>query len=92
MPWFIYIIRCKDDTLYTGITKDLKRRFSEHNSGRGCRFTKYRFPVTLLFSEKAQTRSDALKREAQIKDYPKKKKLELILGIAPVRKQKKVNR
>lgn len=79
MPWFIYIIRCKDDLLYTGITKDLKRRMREHNSGNGCRFTKYRAPVTLLHSEKAKTRSGALKREAQIKSLPRLKKLELIL-------------
>ena len=81
MPWFIYIIRCKDDLLYTGITKDLKRRMREHNSGNGCRFTKYRTPVMLLHSEKAKTRSGALKREVQIKRLPRLKKLELILDI-----------
>ena len=81
MPWRIYIIECKDGKLYTGITKDLKRRMIEHNSGNGCRFTKYRSPVILLHSEKAKTRSDALKREAQIKRLPKLKKLELILDI-----------
>ncbi len=78
MPWHIYIIKCKDSNLYTGITKDLERRVKEHNSGNGCRFTKYRAPVKLVHTERATTRSDALKREAAIKRLPRKKKLELI--------------
>ncbi len=80
MPWQVYIIKCKDKKLYTGITKDLERRVREHNSGNGCRFTKYRAPVKLMHSEKVKTRSLALKREAAIKCLPRKKKLELIGG------------
>ena len=78
MRWNIYIIECKDGKLYTGITNDLKRRIKQHNSGNGCRFTKYRIPVKLLYTEKASGRSEALKREAQIKKLPRQKKLELI--------------
>jgi len=78
MSWHIYIIRCKDNRLYTGITKDLERRVKEHNSGYGCRFTKYRAPVELVHSEKAGSRPEALRREAQIKGLPRVKKLELI--------------
>ena len=78
MPWHIYIIKCKDSNLYTGITKDLERRVEEHNSDNGCRFTKGRSPVKLVYSEKIRTRSNALKREAAIKRLPRKKKLELI--------------
>lgn len=78
MSWYIYIIRCKDNRLYTGITKDLERRVKEHNSGYGCRFTKYRAPVELVHSEKASSRPGALKREAAIKRLTRKKKLELI--------------
>ena len=76
--WHIYIIKCKDSLLYTGVTKNLKRRIREHNSGNGCRFTKYRAPVKLMYREKAASRSAALKREAAIKRLARKKKLELI--------------
>lgn len=77
MPWYIYIIKCKDKLLYTGITKDLGRRVKEHNSGNGCRFTKYRAPVKLVHSEKVASRSLALKREEAIKRLKRKKKIEL---------------
>jgi len=77
MPWYIYIIKCKDALLYTGITKDLKRRVKEHNSGNGCRFTKYRVPVKLVYTERVASRSAALKREAAIKLLPRKKKVAL---------------
>ncbi len=77
MPWYIYIIKCKDAKLYTGITKDLKRRIKEHNSGNGCRFTKYRAPVKLVHTEKVVSRSNALKREAAIKVLARAKKIEL---------------
>ena len=77
MAWYIYIIECKDFLLYTGITKDLKRRIKEHNSGNGCRFTKYRAPVKLMHSEKAISRSLALKREAAIKRLERKSKIGL---------------
>ena len=76
--WYIYIIKCKDGLLYTGITKDLKRRIKEHCSGNGCKFTRYRSPVKLKYREIAASRSLALIREAAIKSLPRKKKLELI--------------
>ena len=78
MAWYIYMIECKDGLLYTGITKDLKRRVKQHNSGNGCKFTRYRTPVKLMYNEKVSNRSLALKREAAIKCLPRKKKLELI--------------
>ncbi len=78
--WFIYIIRCKDNKLYTGITTDIERRIAEHNSGRGGRFTRFRIPVSLVYSEKARTRSAALKREAAIKSLRRTDKLNLILS------------
>ncbi|MDD5291983.1 MAG: GIY-YIG nuclease family protein [Candidatus Omnitrophica bacterium] len=80
MPWRVYIIECNDGKLYTGITNNLKRRIKEHNSGNGCRFTKYRAPVKLVRSEKALNRSRALKREAQIKRLTRKDKDKLIGG------------
>ena len=78
MRWNIYIIECSDGKLYTGITSDLKRRVKQHNSGNGCKFTRCRIPVKLLYAEKASGRPEALKREAQIKKLPRQKKLELI--------------
>lgn len=78
IAWHIYIIKCSDGLLYTGITNNLERRIKEHNSGNGCRFTKYRAPIKLVHCEKAVSRSLALKREAKIKSLARKKKLELI--------------
>ncbi|MDP2044049.1 MAG: GIY-YIG nuclease family protein [Candidatus Omnitrophota bacterium] len=78
MPWHIYIIKCKDSNLYTGITNNLERRIKAHNSNNGCRYTKGRSPVKLVYSEGVSSRSKALKREAAIKRLPRKKKLKLI--------------
>ncbi|MDD5128975.1 MAG: GIY-YIG nuclease family protein [Candidatus Omnitrophica bacterium] len=80
MAWHVYIIKCKDNLLYTGITKDLERRVKEHNSGNGCKFTKYRAPVELMYCERAKNRSLALIREAKIKRFSRLKKLELFKG------------
>jgi putative endonuclease len=78
MAWHVYIIKCKDGLLYTGITNNLDRRVSAHNSGNGGRFTKYRAPVKLAYSEDCLTRSDALKREVGIKRLTRAAKLKLI--------------
>ncbi|MDD4908470.1 MAG: GIY-YIG nuclease family protein [Candidatus Omnitrophica bacterium] len=78
MPWRVYIIQCSDSKLYTGITNDIERRIKQHNSGNGCKFTRCRYPVELIYTEKAVNRVAALKREAQIKSYPRLRKLELI--------------
>lgn len=77
MSWVVYIIKCKDKTLYTGITNNLKRRMQEHNNGNGCRYTRFRYPVSLIHSEEYPTRPQALKRESYIKGLPRKKKLNL---------------
>jgi len=75
----IYILRCVDDSLYTGYTTNLKKRVGEHNtSKRGARYTASRRPVRLIYSEKYETKSKALKREIEIKSWPRKKKLILI--------------
>ncbi|MEE9357372.1 GIY-YIG nuclease family protein [Candidatus Vondammii sp. HM_W22] len=66
--WYVYIVRCSDDTLYTGITTDLERRTHEHNhSPQGARYTRARRPVCLVHSEPAASRSEACRREWQIK-------------------------
>ena len=68
MQYFVYILRCSDDTLYTGITTELQRRVDEHNhSDKGAKYTKIRRPVTLVYSEVYEDRSSASKREYAIK-------------------------
>ncbi len=76
--WYTYILRCKDNSLYTGITTDIIRRVSEHNAGNGGACTRARLPVELAYKETCKNRSDALKREAQIKRLSRQKKLTLI--------------
>jgi len=79
MKYYVYILRCSDDTLYTGITTEIKRRVDEHNnSDRGAKYTKLRRPVTLVYSEESEDRSSASKREYAIKKLSREKKLELI--------------
>ena len=75
--WFVYILECADGTFYTGITNDLERRFEEHNTGRGARYTRSRTPVALRYTEDCPNRSAALIREAKIKALgrPAKEKL-----------------
>jgi len=77
--YFVYILKCADGTLYTGIATDLEKRVLEHNeSPRGARYTKSRRPVVLAYSEKAKSRSAALTREYALKQLPRKDKLALI--------------
>ena len=78
VPWYVYMLRCGDDSLYTGSTTDVQRRFQEHRSGTGARYTRSRPPVTLAYTEEAPDRSAALRREAAIKKLPRRQKLELI--------------
>jgi len=79
MSYFIYIVQCSDDTLYTGIATDVKRRLEEHNSSdKGAKYTKARRPVKLVYSEESENRSSATKREIAIKKLSRDKKLELI--------------
>lgn len=79
MSYFVYILKCNDDTLYTGITTDVKRRLDEHNNSiKGAKYTKVRRPVKLMYQEKLKDRSSASKREYEIKQFTRDKKLELI--------------
>lgn len=78
-PWFTYIIRCSDNTLYTGVTTDLTRRLAEHNSPKGgARYTRTRQPVCLVFAEKTVSRSQACRREFAIKQLSAAAKRRLI--------------
>lgn len=76
MP-FVYIVRCADDTLYTGWAVDVVARVKVHNAGRGAKYTQTRRPVKLIFSEEFPTRAEAMQREHQIKKLPRAKKLAL---------------
>ena len=77
--WFVYILRCSDNTLYTGITTDIERRLAEHNSEKSVtRYTRARQPVELMYQENAESRSDAGKREVQLKKLKKAEKELLI--------------
>lgn len=80
--WRVYIVRCADGSLYTGIARDLERRIAEHNadSGAGASYTRSRRPVRLVYQETAADRSAASKREYQIKQLSRAEKLALILA------------
>ena len=79
MNYFVYILKCSDDTLYTGITTDVDRRVDEHNnSDKGAKYTKIRRPVTLMYTEELEDRSSASKREYAIKKLTRNDKKALI--------------
>jgi putative endonuclease len=79
MDWTVYIIRCDDDSLYTGVTKELERRFQEHLSHpRGAKYFNGRKPMEVVYSENNHTRSSALQREAAIKKLSRDEKLRLL--------------
>ncbi len=79
MPYYVYIVKCSDTTLYTGITTDVKRRVDEHNhSEKGAKYTKLRRPVSLVYVEEVANRSVASKREYAIKKLSRSAKLALI--------------
>lgn len=77
-PWFVYILRCADGTLYTGSTKDVSRRCDQHNAGAASRYTRGRLPVSVVYQESQATQSLALKREAAIKAMSRQQKEALI--------------
>ena len=79
--WYIYIVRCRDNTLYTGITVNLDKRLTEHNSGdKGAKYTRSRRPVKLVYSEESYSRSEATKRELKIKKMTLARKTALVAG------------
>jgi putative endonuclease len=77
MPAFVYLLRCRDGSLYCGWTDDLERRVATHNSGKGARYTRSRKPVRLVWSEELADRSAALKREIAVKRLTRTQKLAL---------------
>jgi len=76
--WFLYIIKCEDGSFYTGITNNLKRRFFEHSHKKGGKYTSNHKPLEIIYQESYSTRSEVLKREAQIKGWSRQKKINIL--------------
>ncbi len=76
MP-YVYLVLCSDDTLYTGWAVDVEARVKSHNAGRGAKYTRARRPVKLIYSEELPTRAEAMRREREIKRWPRARKLAL---------------
>ena len=77
MDWFVYILRCGDGTLYTGITDDVERRLAAHRAGKGAKYTRGRGPLELVYQERQSDKSAALRREYQVKRLSRADKLRL---------------
>lgn len=80
--WYVYILRCGDGTLYTGITDDVQARLQAHSAGKGAKYTRGRGPLELVYQLSVESHSAAAKREWQIKQMPKSKKQELCLAYS----------
>lgn len=76
--FYVYILQCSDDTLYTGFTINLENRIETHNKGLGAKYTRGRTPVKLVYIEEYATKSEALKREYKIKQFSRQQKLQII--------------
>lgn len=75
---YVYIIKCNDDSLYTGWTNDLEKRFKNHQEGKGAKYTRGRRPLELVYFEEYETKVQAMKREYEIKKMSREKKIKLI--------------
>lgn len=76
--YFVYLLQCSDKSIYAGITTNVERRFGEHKNKKGGRYTKSHGAEKIIYTELFQTRSEALKREAEIKKWPRRKKMAII--------------
>ena len=85
--WFVYLLRCADGSLYTGITNDVVRRCAQHNAGTASRYTRGRLPVVLIYTEAGGSKSEALKRELAIKALSRRQK-ESLIRFARIKKSK----
>ena len=81
MPWSLYIVKCHDESLYTGITTDISRRLKEHNNKKGAFYTQNKTPVELVYQEALPNQSEARKREAAIKRLTREAKFALIKKV-----------
>lgn len=76
--WFVYVLLCKDNSLYTGSTNNLEKRFSEHKNGQGGKYTRSHKPIKMVYSEQLSTKSAALKKEFEIKSWRRGKKIQVL--------------
>ena len=76
--WYLYVLRCGDGTLYTGITTDVQARFAQHQAGKGAKYTRGRGPLEVVYTEECDDHSAALKRELAIKALPREEKEKMI--------------
>lgn len=83
-PYYTYILRCADETLYTGYTDDLEKRLAAHNAGKGAKYTRGRRPVALAFAVRRPTKGEAQSLEAKIKQLSREEKLRLVTGWSGV--------
>ncbi len=85
--WFVYIIECEKNSLYTGITNDLERRYEQHKRGTGAKFTRAFGAKKIVYHERYRSKSKALRREAEIKSWPRAEKLALIAKSLPKKRR-----
>jgi putative endonuclease len=85
--WYFYIVRCRDNSLYSGITNNIEHRIKEHNKGLGAKYTLSRRPVKLEYYEKHENVSNARKRESEVKSWKKNKKEKLVVGFPRLRSE-----
>jgi predicted GIY-YIG superfamily endonuclease len=76
--WFVYILECSDGSFYTGISNDVAARLKQHNEGKGSKYIRSKRPAALIYSEELDTKSQALKREAEIKGLTRNEKEQLV--------------
>lgn len=76
--WFVYILLCEDGSLYTGYSNNIEQRFSDHKNGKGGHYTRSHKPIKLVYQENCGTKSEALKKESQIKSWTRKKKISVL--------------
>lgn len=86
MAWYVYMLHCADDSLYTGITTDVERRFAAHRSGRGAKYTRSHPPLAVVYCEQCADKGEALRREAAIKKLPHERKQKLAEEYGKCRK------
>lgn len=82
--YFVYLIQCSDQSLYTGITNDLERRFKQHKNKKGGAYTKFHTAEKIVYTETFLTKGEALRREREIKSWRREKKLDLIKFAKPI--------
>lgn len=88
--WYVYIVNCRDNTLYTGMTAALAKRLQAHNSGKGAKYTRGRRPVRLVYYEPCDSRGEALRRESQLKRLKRDEKVKLVERFPSARLRKEV--